>query len=105
MNLSSANKILFTIPLTLCFDAKVTLILHERIRIDLIPYYSCYVFYDSRLVRYASFKTYLYHTILTMKTYRSVVLKIVRLFPVSSLFPYGLWLKCVSDFAHPFDMF
>ena len=39
--------------------------------------------------------------ILTLKLYQSVVLKVVQLHPVLSLFPSSLWLKSVSDFAHP----
>ena len=45
--------------------------------------------------------SYPYPIILTLKTYQSVVLKVLQLFPVSNLFPSSFWLKGVSDFAHP----
>ena len=45
--------------------------------------------------------SYPYPIILTMKIYQSVVLRVVQLFPVSSLFPSSLSLKSASDFAHP----
>ena len=45
--------------------------------------------------------SYPYPIILTLKLYESVVLKVVQLLPVLSLFPSSLWLKSVSDFAHP----
>ena len=47
------------------------------------------------------FYSYTYPIILTLKIYQSVVLKVVLLFPVSSWFPSSLWLKRLSDFAHP----
>ena len=43
--------------------------------------------------------SYPYPIILTLKTYHSVALKVVQLFPVSNLSPSGFWLKSVSDFA------
>ena len=42
-----------------------------------------------------------YPIILTLKIHQSVVLKVVQLFPMSSWFPSSLWLKSVSNLAHP----
>ena len=50
---------------------------------------------------------YPYPIIFTLKIYHSVALKVAQLFPVSNLFPSGLWLKSVSDFTNPkyFEVF
>ena len=54
------------------------------------------IFHNFELYPYS----YPYTIILTLQIYQSVVLKFVQLFPMSSLFPSGLWLKRLSDLGH-----
>ena len=65
--------------------------------------YNLLIFYsfEPYLYPYAYPYSYAYPIILTLKIYQSFVLEVVQLFPLASWFRSSLWLKSVSDFAHP----